>query len=79
MTREEVLRRQPDEVLAPADHDFGLEGKPACDFIAQLRTAYRPADHEGTRRANVDGIEMPQLLRELSWSESPVTADVETP
>jgi hypothetical protein len=79
MARERVVRHQPDDLPTLADHDLGIEGKPTCDFNAQLRTADGLPDHEGTRRANIDGIEVLQLFGERSRSEGSVTADVEAP
>lgn len=45
--------------------NVGIEGKPARDFRTQLHLADWLPDHEGARRADVDGIEMPQLFREF--------------
>jgi hypothetical protein len=79
MAREQVAGHQPEDLPTAADHDLGIEGKPACDFNAQLRAADRLPDHEGTRRADADGIEVLQLFGEPGGSEGPVTADVEAP
>jgi hypothetical protein len=77
MRLEKVVRHQPGNVPAVADRDVGLEWNPACDFIAHVRSAYWLPDHEGTRRADVDGIEVLQLVRKHTWSERPMTADVD--
>src|SRR5712691_6155990 len=58
---ERILRHQPDNLAARADHDLGIKGKPACQFGAELRPGDGPPDHEGARRADVDGIEVLQL------------------
>jgi hypothetical protein len=73
-----IVRHQPDNLAALADHDLGIKGKPACQFGAELRPCDRPADHEGARRADVDGIEVLQLFRESGRSEGPVTTDVDS-
>jgi hypothetical protein len=52
---------QPGNFPARADHDLGVEGKPARDLVAQLRAADGASDHERTGAANVDGVEVPQL------------------
>ena len=78
MAREEVVTQKPDDLPALTDCDLGIEGKPVCDFSAQLRAADRLPDDKGTRRTDVDDIEVPQLLGERSWSEGSVTPDVET-
>jgi hypothetical protein len=79
MAREKVVRHQPDDLPPLADHYLGIEGKPACDFSAQLRMADWLPDYKGTRRTDVDRIEVPQLFGERSWSEGSVTSDVEAP
>jgi N-acyl-D-aspartate/D-glutamate deacylase len=45
---------------ALADHDFGDERKSASDFGASLRLGHWLANDQRSRRANVDGTEMPQ-------------------
>ena len=77
LVREMILRHQPDNLAALADHDLGIKGKPACQFGAELRPGDWPPDHEGARRADVDGIEVLQLFGERGRSEGPVTADVD--
>ena len=72
-----IPRHHPDNLAALADHDLGIKGKPACQFGAELRPADWPPDHEGARRADVDGIEVLQLSGERGRSEGPVTADVD--
>src|SRR5213593_2837657 len=71
------LRHQPENVAALADHDLGIEGKPACQFGAESRPGDWPPDHEGARRADVNGIEVLQLFGERGRPEGPVTADVD--
>jgi hypothetical protein len=72
-----ILRQQPDNLAAFADHDLCIKGKPSCEFGAELRPYDWPPDDEGARRADVDGIEVLQLFRQRGWSERPVTADVD--
>ena len=72
-----ILRHQPDNLAALADHDLGIKGKPACQFGAELRPGDRLPDHEGARCADVDGIEVLQLFGERGGPERPVTADVD--
>src|SRR6266540_2651312 len=72
-----ILRHQPDNLAARADHDLGIKGKRACQFGAELRPRDRPPDDEGARRADVDGIEVLQLVDERGRPEGPVTADVD--
>jgi hypothetical protein len=79
MAREKVVTQKPDDLPALADGDLGIEGKPVCDFSAQLRAADWLPDDKGTRRSDVDDIEVPKLLGERSWSEGSVTPDVDTP
>ena len=64
-------------LAALADHDLGIKGKTTCQFGAELRLGDWPPDHEGARRADVDGIEVLQLFGEHGRSEVPVTADVD--
>jgi hypothetical protein len=71
-----ILRYQPDNLAALADHDRGLKRKPACQFGAELRPGDWPPDHEGARRADVDGTKVLQLFDEGCRSEGPVAADV---
>jgi len=68
---------QPDNLASRADHDLRIEGKAACQFGAELRLADWPPNHEGPRRADVDGIEMLQLFGEPGRPEGPVTSDVD--
>ena len=77
LTREMILSHQPDDVATLADHDLGLKGKSARQFGTELRLRDRPPDHEGTRRADVDGIEMLQLFGERFGSKGPVTTNVD--
>jgi hypothetical protein len=70
------LRHQPDNLTALADHHLGIKGKPAGKFGAKLGPGDGPTDHEGARRADVDGIEMLQLFGEPGRLEAPVTTDV---
>ena len=72
-----MLRHQPDNLAALADHDLGIKGKPACQFGAELRPGDWPPDHEGACCADIDGIEVLQLFGERGWSEGPVAADVD--
>src|SRR6266542_4467799 len=58
---------------------MGIEWKTACQFGTELRPGDWPPDHEGARRADVDGIEVPQLFGKHGRSEGPVTADVDPP
>ena len=51
-------------------------GTLACQFSAELGPGDRPPNHEGARRADVDGIEVLQSFGERTWPEGPVTADV---
>jgi hypothetical protein len=46
-------------------------------FGAELCPRDRPADHERSRRADLDGIEVLQLFSERRRSERPVTANVD--
>jgi len=71
------LRHQPDDLAALANHDLDVKGNPACQFGAELGPGDRPPDHEGARRADVDGIEVLQLFGERGGSEVSVTADVD--
>jgi hypothetical protein len=79
MPAEEVVRQEPEYLPALTDRDHNIKGEPAFDFKPQLRTAHRPTNHEGTCRADVDGIEVLKLFGQRSRSEGPVTADVEAP
>ena len=79
MIREHILRQQPDNLAALADHDLGVEGKPALDFSPQLGAADGLADDKGARRPDVDRTEVAQLLRQRGRSEGSVTADIEAP
>ena len=79
MVRETIVRHQPDDLPSLADHDLGIEGKPAYEFNAQLRAADWMTDHKGPRCADVDSIEMLQLFGELRRSKGSVTADVDAP
>jgi hypothetical protein len=65
------------DLPAQTDHDLGIKRTPARQFRAELRPGDWPPDHEGARRANVDGIEVLQLFGERGTSEDPVTADVD--
>jgi hypothetical protein len=71
-----IVRHQPDNLAAFADHDLGIKGKPACQFSAECRPSDWPPDHEGASRADVDNIEMLQLVDERTRSEAPVAANV---
>jgi hypothetical protein len=51
----------------------------ARDFGVQLFPPDGPPNHEGSRCADVDHVEVLQLLREHGGPEPSVTADVETP
>jgi hypothetical protein len=79
LVREIVPSQQAGELPPFADHDFGIEGKPARDFVAESRLGDRPPDHERARRADVDSIEVPQLFGERRRPEGPVTAYVDAP
>jgi len=78
VAREKVVRQQPDNFSALANHDFGIEGKPAFDIDKQLRSPDWLPDYKGARRSDVDGIKVLQLLREHSGSKGSVTTDVDT-
>ena len=73
------MRLQPDDISALANHDFGIEGKPAFDFNVQFRSPDWFPDYKGARRSDVDGIKVLLLLREHSGSKGSVTTDVDTP
>src|ERR1044072_858570 len=73
-----IVRHQPDDLAAVADHDLSIKRKPARQFRAELRPADWPPDHEGSRRAHVYGIEVLQLFGECTGPEGPVAADIHT-
>ena len=79
VVREDVAGHQAGDVPPLADDDVRIERKPAFEFKAQLRAADGLPDHEGTCRADVDGVEMRQLFGEPGRSEGPVTAYVHAP
>jgi hypothetical protein len=72
-----IVRHQPDNLAALANHDLRIKGQPGCQFGTELRLGDRLPDHEGTRRADVDRIEVLQVFGERGRSEGPVTADVD--
>ena len=72
-----IPRHQPDNLAPLADHDLRIEGKPGDQLGAELRLGDRLPDHEGARRADVDRIEVLQLIGERGRSEGPVTTDVD--
>ena len=76
-SEEMILRHQPDNLAPLADHDLRIKGKPGYQFGAELRSGDRLSDHEGSRRPDVDRIEMFQLFGERGRSEGPVTTDVD--
>src|ERR1043166_7309873 len=51
LVREMIVRDQPDDLAALADHDLGIEGKPAGQFGAELR----PGDRSEERRVGKEG------------------------
>ena len=77
MAREEVLGHQADDFPTLADRDPGIERDPALEFGPQLRSGDGTTNNESARRADVDGVEVPQLLGEHRWPEGPVAADIE--
>jgi len=77
--REKVVRHEPHDLPAVAEHDLGIERKPAGEFNAQLRAADWLPDHKGAGCADVDGVEMLQLFGERRRSKGSVTADVDPP
>src|SRR5206468_6374633 len=77
LVHEMILRHEPNNLAARADRDPGIKGKPAFQFGAELRPGDWPPDHQGARRADVDGIEVLQLFGERGRPEGPVTADVD--
>ncbi|HEU4505209.1 MAG TPA: hypothetical protein VFR79_10275, partial [Nitrospira sp.] len=76
---EMILRHQPDNLATLADHDLDIKRKLACQFGAEMFPGDWLPDHEGARRADVDGIEVLQLFGKRGRSEDPVTADVDPP
>jgi len=77
LVRKMILRHQPDNLAALADHDLSIKRKPARQFRTELRPGDWLPNHEGARCAYVHGIEVPQLFGEYRRSEGPVTADVD--
>src|SRR6266446_6462939 len=71
------LRHQPDNLAALTDDDLGIKGKPARQFGPESRPGDWPPDHEGARRADVDGIEVLQLFSQRGRPEGSVAADVD--
>jgi hypothetical protein len=78
MASEKVATHQLDDLTPFADHDLGIEGKPAGEFDTQLCAADRLPDHKGTCGADVDRVEMLQLCGQPGGPEGSVTADVHT-
>ena len=75
-TYEGVLRHQVENLLALADDYFSIKRKSAHHFRTESRSGNRLPNNKGTRRANVDGIELLELFCENRRSEGLVTADV---
>src|SRR5262249_54853695 len=73
---EGVLRHHPRDLAAVADHDRGVEGKPARELGPELRPTDRFPDDKRACGADVDRAEVPQLHGELGRPERPVAADV---
>src|SRR5688500_5471520 len=71
-----IVRHQLDNLAASADHDLGIKGKPACKFSEECHPSYKPHEHEGASRADINNIEMVQLVDERTRSEAPVAANV---
>lgn len=76
MVPERILRHEPDDLAALADHDLAIKGKPACQFLKEFCSLNGTPDHERARRTDVDGIEVFQLFGECRRSEGPVPANV---
>jgi hypothetical protein len=79
LLREMVMRHQPDNLPALAEHDLSIKRKFAYQCSAQFGPGDWPPDHESARRADVDSIEMLQLFGERARAEAPVTANVHPP
>jgi hypothetical protein len=77
MARKKVVRQQPDDLPALADHDLRIEGKHASEFNAQLCATHPAPDYKGTRRADVHANEGLQLFRQRLRSEGSVPSDVD--
>src|SRR5262249_23128466 len=73
-----VRRPQDCEFASAADHDFGLEGQPAPDLGTQRPLADRSADDEGSGGADIDRIEVSQLLGQCAGLKRLVSTDVDT-
>jgi hypothetical protein len=76
LASEWIPRRQCENVAALADHDRRLERQRTRQLRAQLRARNSLAYDERARRADVDRIEVRQLLHERGRPERPVPADV---
>jgi hypothetical protein len=77
MPRIEVARRKSDDLSARADYGLGFERQSRRNFTAQLLAAHGLADHERTRCADIDGIEVLQLFGQRSGPKGLMTADVD--
>jgi hypothetical protein len=60
-----------------ANHEPGIERKPAREFGAQVRMVDRSPNHERTRRTYADGVEVLELSSEHRRSEGSATTDVD--
>src|SRR5262245_43371723 len=77
LAAEPVLSEQSVDPAARANHDGGFEWQPSCQLNAQSPLRDRLPDDEGTRRADVDGVQMLQLFREPGRPEGSVPANVD--
>ena len=70
-------RHQPDDLAPIADDDLGPGGKLRGQLGTKLRPRDRPPNHERSRRADIDDVEVPELFGERGRPEDPVTPDVD--
>lgn len=73
---ETVGGRQPDDLPAVADHHGGFERQPPLDLVPKRRARDRLPHDQRAGGADVDDVEMVELVREQRRPETAVAADV---